>query len=543
MSFQRTVQTAAFLLFLVCVLGAGAPGLGWLPADLFALIDPVLLPAALLADRLMPNLLLILPLLLLFTFTLIAGRFFCSHLCPLGTLQDAALPLLRPTARTVAPRLRRLKYLLLLGVFVTASAAVFTAHWFSPISLSGRFVIALFAPAARGLIAPLPGTEHLLWPQRMIAGTWFVLALFLLCIGLVRLAPRFWCRAICPAGALLALFSRRPLFRRSVSPDCTRCGRCRRDCPMQAIDPDDPALLLPGECTQCGHCAGICPVKAVTFPAGADFSAAPAAAAPVLPQRRALLLATAGGALLALAARNDPREYWGRGEVGRPMPAVLLRPPGSPPEPDFLNLCIRCGLCIQACPTNMLQPALFQTGFSGAFAPLAMPRRGPCDPLCARCGEVCPTGAVPALSLEQKTWAKMGTAALFPHLCLAWEFDRACLVCDEACPYDAIELRRLPGHAVAVPFVREDHCAGCGYCEHRCPVQALAAIRVTPMAALRLGKADYRKEGRASGLDIRRAGQGAGRLQTFPQNGPPGEPTSVPGPQNSVPALPPGFSD
>ncbi len=96
----------------------------------------------------------------------------------------------------------------------------------------------------------------------------------------------------------------------------------------------------------------------------------------------------------------------------------------------------------------------------------------------------------------------MGTAVLYPRECLAWEFDEPCLICDEACPYGAIDLRRIEENEVAVPFVSEDKCLGCGFCEFSCPVRAEAAIRVSPMGEIRLASGSYRQKAKQLGLKI-----------------------------------------
>lgn len=191
---------------------------------------------------------------------------------------------------------------------------------------------------------------------------------------------------------------------------------------------------------------------------------------------------------------------------------------------------------MQACPTNSLQPIGLEAGLSAFFSPVITPRRGPCEPGCNACGTVCPTGALPPLPLEEKQNAKVGTARIFRQKCLAWELDKKCLICDEVCPYDAIEFRKLPDMRIAVPFVNENKCAGCGYCEHYCPVQAIPAIVVEPMLALRLSKGSYRAAAREMGysLEIRK--------KTGGQAGYPGQ-EDVNSFQMDENGLPPGFTE
>jgi formate hydrogenlyase subunit 6/NADH:ubiquinone oxidoreductase subunit I len=184
---------------------------------------------------------------------------------------------------------------------------------------------------------------------------------------------------------------------------------------------------------------------------------------------------------------------------------------------------------MKACPTNTLQPAGLAAGFGAVFTPVMVPRRGPCDTTCNACGQVCPTGAIRGLDLDEKRHAKVGTAQILRHRCIAWESGKACLVCDEVCPYGAISLQRTPDIPVAVPVVDERRCNGCGFCEHFCPVSPGAAIVVDPMDALRLEDGSYRSRSRELGFTFEEKKQGnagMGEQSVIPDGG-----------------LPPGFSD
>jgi MauM/NapG family ferredoxin protein len=189
---------------------------------------------------------------------------------------------------------------------------------------------------------------------------------------------------------------------------------------------------------------------------------------------------------------------------GAVRPQRVIRPPGALPEPQFLSACIRCGNCMAACPTNTLQPLWFDAGLLGIFSPAVIPRKNFCDPLCTACGNACPTAAIQILSQSQRPWAKIGTAVIFRQQCLAWEYKKSCMVCDEVCPYDAVEFEKKPDLPYPVPHVIEDRCAGCGHCEHACPVYNQAAIVVTPMNALRLGPGmSFESEAKTRGFSLK----------------------------------------
>ena len=129
----------------------------------------------------------------------------------------------------------------------------------------------------------------------------------------------------------------------------------------------------------------------------------------------------------------------------------LMRPPGALPEKSFSAKCIRCGECMKVCLTNTLQPCLWESGLDGLWSPRIVPRLAGCDQTCSLCGQVCPTGAIRALPLEEKKNAKLGTAVIDRERCLVWAEDKLCLICDEQCPYNAIVFKWQEG--LRRPFV------------------------------------------------------------------------------------------
>jgi len=305
------------------------------------------------------------------------------------------------------------------------------------------------------------------------------LLIFAIVIGLIALERRFWCRNLCPLGALLAVFSRFSIRGRRVSEACISCSRCARECPMNAIS-EDFTDTAKRECIQCETCVRVCPVDAVSFGSvAADDGIA------YNPERRGMIAAGVGGLVTGLAAASSANTVT--------TERALLRPPGAMIEKDFLDSCLRCGECMKVCPSNALQPAVFQSGFEGLFTPVLTPRIGACEEQCNLCGQVCPTGAVRKLSLEEKQYATIGNATIERTLCIAWEQGKVCLICDEVCPYDAVEFRLVEDEKGAVkrPFVIEDKCVGCGQCEKGCPVNGPAAIRVTPLNEVRKNSGSY----------------------------------------------------
>jgi ferredoxin len=546
MNFQRTIQIICLTLFFLLLAGAAFRFTGWLPHDLFLRLDPAAALLTGLAARIWLGGFLAALAVLAATFVL--GRFFCGYLCPLGTTIDGVGACIRKPAHRpedISAKWRWTKY----GVLVFSTAAALMglslAFLVAPIPVATRFfavivlpllqqtadlLLQLVVPLADGL--NLPGLVYLQLPLPRFDRQWLTLFLMLLILAGGRWVPRFWCRCLCPAGALMALCAWRPMIRRRVTDGCNDCGLCSRKCPMNAIG-DDPRATRHRECVACQTCRRVCPTSAVVFsgrsatnaPGSQDFS----------PYRRGLLLAGACGFGTTAVTLSGARHLLGDNGTRRSLPPDLIRPPGARPEDGFLRRCYRCGACLEACPTNTLQPYGMAAGLPGLLTPVVTPQLGPCDPACNVCGQICPTQAIRPLSHAERIWAKVGTAHILRHKCLAWELDRKCLVCDEVCPYDAIVLNRVPEVKVAVPFVIENRCSGCGFCEHHCPVEALPAIVVEPMEALRLAEGSYRQKGRSIGLalELRRQGSRAENGQT-----------SLPLNEGETGAgLPPGFSE
>lgn len=105
-----------------------------------------------------------------------------------------------------------------------------------------------------------------------------------------------------------------------------------------------------------------------------------------------------------------------------------------------------------------------------------------CESSCNACGQVCPTGAIRALPIEEKRVARMGLAVVNESTCLPFAETEACDLCVQECNaagYEAIEYTQvgtqvddqgLPveGSGFLAPVVLQDKCVGCGLCQTRC---------------------------------------------------------------------------
>lgn len=169
-------------------------------------------------------------------------------------------------------------------------------------------------------------------------------------------------------------------------------------------------------------------------------------------------------------------------ESARKAEAKALRPPGALPGDAFLSACVRCGLCVRACPFDTLKLAEI-----GDEAPLGTPffvaREIPCF-MCedVPCAKACPTGALDR-DIPSIRKADMGVAVLVgQETCLNYK-GMNCSICHRVCPIvdEAITLewQTIKGRRMLIPVVHSQKCTGCGTCEKHCVVDQ-AAIRVLP---------------------------------------------------------------
>ncbi len=191
------------------------------------------------------------------------------------------------------------------------------------------------------------------------------------------------------------------------------------------------------------------------------------------PEARRAFFAGAGGALLALGARRLGAARYRKSDT-------LLRPPGAVPEDRFAGLCIRCNNCVHACPTKIISPDTgHEGGLAGFGAPIIRFDRDYkyCLETCDACTQVCPTGALTALPLEQKNKYIIGEALVDNNICLTALGKKECDACELACPYDAVKITWDEAQYISYPVVN-DKCVGCGACEVVCPTNPVRSIRV-----------------------------------------------------------------
>jgi polyferredoxin/ferredoxin len=269
--------------------------------------------------------------------------------------------------------------------------------------------------------------------HRYYAGAWLIGAVFLAAVFLNLQTPRFYCRFVCPLGALFGLLGRHALWRIGKrKSECTDCHICEQNC-EGACSPS--GVIRIHECVLCLNCLAECRHDLIGY--RTTLSAAGERAVPDI-TRRQVVLATLSGLAAVPLLRLDGRlaGNWNPG---------LVRPPGALAEAEFVARCIKCGQCMRVCPTNVIQPAGWQAGLEGLWTPMLNFRIGTsgCQYKCIACGNICPTAAIRPITLDERLGRnrfagagplRIGMAFVDRGRCLPWSMDIPCIVCQENCP-------------------------------------------------------------------------------------------------------------
>lgn len=369
--------------------------------------------------------------------TILLGRFFCSWVCPFGSLHHFVgflahhkSPLKQKLELNKYRKGQVVKYfvlivLLLLAAFPSVGASLQTGL-LDPIPLINRsvsLIILAIADRATNLVSV---------SERFYTGAWAILLIFAATVFLNILVPRFYCRFICPLGALFGLLSRFSIWRigKTAEP-CSNCMACERNC-EGGCEPSGNIKI--SECVMCLNCLDDCKDEMVGYrtkvsKAGESY--------PDI-SRRGFMASIVGSVFVLPAIRLG-------GQVDGNWDSRIIRPPGALFEEDFLKRCIKCGQCMRVCPTNVIQPGSLQGGLENLWTPVLNNRIGTsgCQLNCVACGHICPTAAIRNITLDEKLGkgefketgpVKLGTAFVDRNRCLPWAMTKPCIVCEENCP-------------------------------------------------------------------------------------------------------------
>jgi len=437
---RRISQIFFFLLFVYFGIVSTVGGKFWQirgwPVNWFLQLDPLVAIGTLLTThKLYAPLLWALATIIL---TIIVGRFFCGWVCPFGTIHHF-VGYLGKRRKSATEKIelnkyrsgQRIKYYILTAFLFMAAfpslAVSLQVGLLDPIPLVTRTLNLVILPIAD------KGGHIISASNRFYEGAWLIFAIFLGAVSLNVFIPRFYCRFICPLGALFGIINRFAIWRIGKNTaDCINCGLCEQSC-EGGCEPSGNIRI--SECILCFNCLDECREGVLSY------QTAPSEAGEITGpdvSRRGFVLSLASGILAVPAVRLGNR-------LGRNWYYKLIRPPGALEENEFLKRCIKCGQCMRVCPTNVIQPGGMAGGLENLWTPVLNNRIGSsgCQLNCVACGQVCPSSAIRAISLEEKLGSgkfadvgpiKLGTAFVDHSRCLPWSANKPCIVCEENCP-------------------------------------------------------------------------------------------------------------
>lgn len=190
--------------------------------------------------------------------TLSIGRVYCSTVCPLGTVQDIAAHFGRRFSKGAG---RRYSYsppvdVLRFPIPAIVAACLFTGltkvvEATDPTTIYTKIVLALARPLAIGF-----------------GGVAAAMAVLLVVCAMAWRKGRLICNTVCPAGGLLGLLGRKPVYGVDINTDkCIHCGKCEDVCKSSCINLRD-CVVDNSRCVMCMDCTAICPNDAITVRRG-----------------------------------------------------------------------------------------------------------------------------------------------------------------------------------------------------------------------------------------------------------------------------------
>jgi ferredoxin len=422
--------------------------------------------------------------------TFLFGRIYCSSICPLGTLQDIISFISRKLDKKKYFGIKNSYGILRYSVLGVSVISLFTGSLIfltllDPFSNTGKIFTNLFRPVLillNNFTAFSLGKLNIysLYPVEIRGWSYAAIGFSLIVLATAGFMSytrgRLFCNTICPVGTLLGLISKYSLFKISIDKDnCISCNKCERVCKSGCIDKKNKTIHF-DRCVSCYNCFEVCPKGGIGY---SNSILKQSDRSPIkLDRKRRELISKTFLYVIGLSAL-------GRGQV-KVIPKKLSKipnikknpvsPPGSRSISHFTQRCTACHLCVSACPTQVLQPSLWEYGWTGIFQPHMDYNANFCNQECIICGQVCPTGAILTLPVNEKKLAQIGKVSFIKDNCIVETEGTECGACSEHCPTKAVQM--IPYKKLHLPEIKNEYCIGCGACEFACPVKPYKAIFV-----------------------------------------------------------------
>ncbi len=422
--------------------------------------------------------------------TFLYGRVYCSTICPLGILQDFISRISRKINKKKQYRKLKdykwIKFLILSFTVISFfSGSLTLITLLDPFSNFGRIFNNLFKPLLILLNNSLAVSFEkfdlfFLYPVELknisIAAVIISGLVFLLIILLSYKNGRLFCNTICPVGTFLGLISKLSIYKIHIDDDiCNSCNLCTKVCKSGCIDKVNKEVDF-SRCVSCYNCFNVCPTGGITFKN--SLSSKTKYSNVKFDNGRRELISKTFLYLIGLSGFSLAQVKIIPKEENK-VPVIkksYSSPPGSKDIEHFTSSCTGCHLCISSCPTQVLQPSLFEYGVLGILQPYMDYKTGFCNFECKVCTDICPSGAILPLTLENKKLTQIGKVKFIKENCIVEIEKTECGACSEHCPTKAVKM--IPYNNLHLPEVKEEYCIGCGACEFACPTKPYKAIYV-----------------------------------------------------------------
>ena len=439
-----------------------------------------------------------------FLLAFVFGRIYCSTICPAGVLQDIINRLFcigkkkKKGSRRFSYRkpMNVLRYGLMAVTFLAALLGFSECCLLlDPYSNFGRIASSLFRPIfifGNNLLADALNTMdnysvfHVTLSTMTTSGLIAGIVALVVFILMTIFRGRLFCNTLCPIGTLLSLFSRYSLFRISFDKSsCTHCGNCEHTCKAEAINSKDLTVDT-SRCVDCFNCISSCSKGGLQYrlqlPGQQKKDSSVTIEKPTNTETansRRTFIATGitVASSLPLASVIAGKKRHQRGEHECHNSGSPITPPGSISLERFKDKCTGCQLCVVHCPSQVLRPTGLEYGLGYMLKPEVSYLNSYCNYECTVCSEICPTGAIKPLTVEEKVTTQVGIAKFYRNRCVVKREGKDCGACAEHCPTQAVHMVPYKG-TLTIPEVNPDLCIGCGGCESICPVRPMRAIIV-----------------------------------------------------------------